>query len=786
MPIFGRKKEEEEEEKKEEIGEAPAGEDDAGKIGLSSEERWAQEEAKMAEEKEEATIPGLEEFMMRIEKLEGRMEANDERWARLDERLMTMSEQIGELRTMQLEREKSMGELEADFELIKTVFEDIKPSEIAKELEQKERSIIELRAKAEKFESLLGNFQEELSKFRDTFSKIRGLENLVEAYNLMREQNERAEETKKYIERLAAKVESIFAELSSRIAALDQFQSRLEALEEVSKETIRSVDELEVKLKDYITSEDVKDFVKKADVEALSKEIQAKIDELSKGVKAISDELRSTLKEMEGRLMKVEKPSDEIWREIKRLRDDLLSIVNKPSLEELVEEREKMAKEGNKERVAIIDAQIEEMRRMGRMMRMIEDLDERIRELSKGGIKVAKDEIEKLAAEISDLRREVEGRAKIDVPKELRKSIEKEISDRVEDAVKENLKKADLILAKKLDEFDKAREEMKDLASSSSQIKEKLNEVLASIDALSSKLSSLEETTKMLSQDLSKISLRVGELEEKSRGTLKGFVEKSVGELTKEREKILSLIDALKMRYEEGLISRESYDEMLRENVEKLNQIDLAIEQKEREEKLLDKVERLGERLESLSMRVDSLVSKDELEEFRREFEGEGIAKVESLVQDVERAVRELEMKFGEQKVAFEKLARRVSEEEVEEKIAEIREKDLIRVQQMIDERIGKLSSELKRREDELRREIERVRRDLRLEIETLPYEGKIVEQHAEIEQLRRHNEEIGEQLKNIQRLLTQISGRTYRRSLSELLRERERLLSIINSKNKR
>jgi len=143
MALFGKKKEGEEEkpeEKKEETPATPAkpetsDQDQAGKLGETSEEKAARLELEEAAQgREEEKAPGVEELVLRLEKMDGRLAAAEEARARMDDRLARMSEQIGELRTMGLERERSMGLMEADFELIKAVFEEVKPSEIAKEL----------------------------------------------------------------------------------------------------------------------------------------------------------------------------------------------------------------------------------------------------------------------------------------------------------------------------------------------------------------------------------------------------------------------------------------------------------------------------------------------------------------------------------------------------------------------------------------------------------------------------------------------------------------------------
>jgi hypothetical protein len=88
---------------------------------------------------------------------------------------MRVSEQVGEIRSMVLEREKSFGLLEADFEMIKDVFEDIKPDEFSKELNKKEQEIMGVSIRVEKLEAVLNRLTEEVGEFRKLLEKIKAL-----------------------------------------------------------------------------------------------------------------------------------------------------------------------------------------------------------------------------------------------------------------------------------------------------------------------------------------------------------------------------------------------------------------------------------------------------------------------------------------------------------------------------------------------------------------------------------------------------------------------------------
>ncbi|MBU2559287.1 hypothetical protein KKA03_00150, partial [archaeon] len=148
-------------------------------------ERMAADET--ATKDEEKGI-NLDELLLKTEKIEGRLASFEEAKGRIDDRIMRVSEQVGEIRSMVLEREKSFGLLEADFEMIKDTFEDIKPSEFSKELNKKEQAIMGVSMRVEKMEAVLTRLSEQVTEFRKLLDTIKSFENLVE---VSREVNEK-------------------------------------------------------------------------------------------------------------------------------------------------------------------------------------------------------------------------------------------------------------------------------------------------------------------------------------------------------------------------------------------------------------------------------------------------------------------------------------------------------------------------------------------------------------------------------------------------------------------
>jgi hypothetical protein len=333
MALFGKKKDEEEEEVVLLSDDEYDAEAELQKQILEEEEYQermaAEEEVKGA--KEERGV-NLSELLLKTEKIEGKLASFEEARSRIDDRIMRVSEQVGEIRSMVLEREKSFGLLESDFEIIKDAFEDIKPSEFSKELNKKEQEILATNVRVEKLEAILNRLTEEVKEFRTLLEKIKSFENLVDVAKEVNEKISGINETKKYTERLSAKSESIFAELSKQMMNLEDYREKIEQTSELATETVRSVDEMAVKQGLLVTGEELKSSLNDLTEElnkkfAVGEKLGERIDRLSGTIEFLEKRVR---------IMELDKVSIEVGDKIKELSPGLKQMRR---IEQLTQER---------------------------------------------------------------------------------------------------------------------------------------------------------------------------------------------------------------------------------------------------------------------------------------------------------------------------------------------------------------------------------------------------------------------------------------------------------------
>jgi len=193
----------------------------------------------------------------------------------MNERLTHLAEEIGELRTMMMERERTFDKVKSEFEIVKETVTDLRPERLRKTFEKTERDILENKAKIETLQTLLRALAEESKKVRKLMKKIKSFENLVDISYEMERKISRINEVKNYADIVVAKVENIFSELNEKVSQLESQREKIEKLDELTIEITKMLDEVSVKMTKFVTEKDLKDF-KKTLEEDLAKLVKVK------------------------------------------------------------------------------------------------------------------------------------------------------------------------------------------------------------------------------------------------------------------------------------------------------------------------------------------------------------------------------------------------------------------------------------------------------------------------------------------------------------------------------
>ncbi|MEM5794563.1 MAG: hypothetical protein QXS48_05325 [Candidatus Aenigmatarchaeota archaeon] len=248
-------------------------------------------------EVEEITLP---ELLLRVEKIEGKIEVLTDFKKSIDERVEVISEGLGELRSTLLEKEKLLTKMEKDVQMVLDSVSELDLDKIKKMVSKRDVEIEEIKANLEKLEEMIKDVQKQLKDFFDAMEKIKNIESLILASEKLDKKMDKIEEAKIYITKTASKVESIFTELSEKASLIEKQKNDIEKIKDLSMEIVRTLDELSLKLTK---------FVRKEELEELKSEVEKKLGgkiEIKKEVK-----LKEEAKPKEEK--KPEEKEEDIW-----------------------------------------------------------------------------------------------------------------------------------------------------------------------------------------------------------------------------------------------------------------------------------------------------------------------------------------------------------------------------------------------------------------------------------------------------------------------------------------
>jgi hypothetical protein len=261
---------------------------------------FKKKQKKEAEEKsgEESEEPKREEvsssgstsvvkLQTELDRVKASVEAFAEVRKSFAERFSRISEQIGELRGMILERDKSMQEIELKAIKAYDLVEAVQPDKIMTLVQKQDAKSEALKANLEGNESIMDRVMEELKTVKQKIEFFRGVEEIVK---LSEEVKKELIEIKKIESKISIntdKVETLYSEMRKKFQFVDEVESKLTELSVGTVQNTKDVGFLKDRIKGLADKEEVDALVHKVQryVDAL-KEIQKK-SSLTKDIEEI-------------------------------------------------------------------------------------------------------------------------------------------------------------------------------------------------------------------------------------------------------------------------------------------------------------------------------------------------------------------------------------------------------------------------------------------------------------------------------------------------------------------
>lgn len=257
------------------------------------------EEIPVETPKKEMEVEPEGKLLMEIEKIKATIDAIKETKAATDERISRLIESIGELRSMVFHREAASKEIEAKVEKISDIISDLEPQKFAKELAKRDKEISSHDMRIEKIEVITKDMLQNMKAIRAALEGFGNLENFINLSKSINEKILKIENIAKNVDRLSDKMEKLYIEMNKRVEEFAVYRSKQDTLDELLKETMKSVDSISLKLSDFITKSEfgaLRDSIANLEKE-IAEARSLKVPEGLEAEKASIEELISSLEE---------------------------------------------------------------------------------------------------------------------------------------------------------------------------------------------------------------------------------------------------------------------------------------------------------------------------------------------------------------------------------------------------------------------------------------------------------------------------------------------------------
>ncbi|HJX05960.1 MAG TPA: hypothetical protein VJ461_04560 [Candidatus Nanoarchaeia archaeon] len=174
--------------------------------------------------KEDSFSSGNAKLDMEITKIKAQLESFNELRKANSERFSRISEQLGELRGMIMDTNKTMSKIEVSSTKAIDLVESVQPEKLMIEIRKQEGKSEALKANIEGNEAMMHDIMEELKKMRQQMNFYKGIEQVTKLNEEVKGELLEIKKVEATIERHADKAETIFLDLEKKFADFEKFQ----------------------------------------------------------------------------------------------------------------------------------------------------------------------------------------------------------------------------------------------------------------------------------------------------------------------------------------------------------------------------------------------------------------------------------------------------------------------------------------------------------------------------------------------------------------------------------
>ncbi len=261
------------------------------------------EEKEAANNKKEDDL-GDSKLGVEVTKIKAQLEGLNEQRQATNERFSRISEEIGEIRGMIMDTNKSVGNIEASATKAIDLVESVKPDKLMLEVRKQDSKIESVKAGVESSESLMSDMMKEVKEMRKKMDFYKGIEQVTKLNEEIKDELIQIKKIEGEIDRHSNKVETIYVEVEKKFTEFDKFNDSVKDLKRSFEKIQGDFDKMKVKLEDKTDKKELLKFINKFNdfekhttkiIDLMDKRSKSTNEDVKKNMSLLKKEIKSKL-----------------------------------------------------------------------------------------------------------------------------------------------------------------------------------------------------------------------------------------------------------------------------------------------------------------------------------------------------------------------------------------------------------------------------------------------------------------------------------------------------------
>ena len=290
------------------------------------------EEKEAAKNKKDDDL-GDSKLGIEVTKIKAQLEGLNEQRQAVNERFSRMSEEMGEVRGMIMDTNKSVGNIEASATKAIDLVESVRPDQLMLEVRKQDSKIESLKAGIESSESLMRDMMKEVKEMRKKIDFYKGIEQVAKLNEEIKGELIQIKKIESVIDRHSNKVETIYIEVEKKFTEFDKFNDNVKELKRNFDKLQNDFDKIKVKLEDKTDKKELVKVINKfSDFEKHTTNI---INLMDKRSKSIGEEITKRMNSVKNEVRKkVDSAIRQLNLEVEKVEEEPEQKTEAPSAEE--------------------------------------------------------------------------------------------------------------------------------------------------------------------------------------------------------------------------------------------------------------------------------------------------------------------------------------------------------------------------------------------------------------------------------------------------------------------